>query len=45
MAILFGFHGNIKFQKRDFLNDISSKTTEAVWLILYKCCLGKDNSK
>ena len=29
MTILFGCHGNIKFYKRNFLNDISSKTTEA----------------
>ena len=29
-----------------FLNDISSKITEAVWLlILYKNSLGKDNSE
>ena len=32
MAISFGCHGNIKFKKKNFLNDISSKTTEAVWL-------------
>ena len=33
MAILFGCHGNIKFKKNNiFLNDISLKTTEAVWL-------------
>ena len=31
MAILFGCHGNIKFKKRNFLND-NSKTTEAVGL-------------
>ena len=33
MAILFGFHGSIKFQKGGiFFNDYSSKTTEAVGL-------------
>ena len=34
MAIVFGCHGNIKFKKKKkiFLNDISSKSTEAVWL-------------
>ena len=30
VVILFGYHGNIQFKKK--LNDISSKTTEAVWL-------------
>ena len=32
VAILFGFHGNIKFLKKEFLNDNSSKTTEAAGL-------------
>ena len=34
MAILFGCRGNINFKKKRnfFLNDISSETTEAVWL-------------
>ena len=33
MAILFGCHGNIKFFSKEFLNDIFSKTTEAVGLL------------
>ena len=32
VAILFGYHGNIQFWKRNFLNDNSFKTTEAVGL-------------
>ena len=44
MAVLFGSHGNIHFKKRSVLNDIS-KTTEAVWLMWYKCCLYKGNEK
>ena len=30
--ILFGYHGNIQFWKRNFLSDNFFKTTEAVWL-------------
>ena len=32
VAILFGCHGNFKLKKNNFLDDISSKITEAVWL-------------
>ena len=35
----------LDFKKREFLNNKSFKTTEAVSLIWYKYCLGKSNSK
>ena len=45
-GILVGYHGNINSEKnKDFFNDCSSKTTELVGLIWYKCYKGKEQLK
>ena len=44
VAILFGCHGNSKFEKKNgFFNDYSSKTTNAVGLKLVQILMGKGN--
>ena len=46
VAILFGCHGNIKFQKKEFFKwQLLQNHWSSMTLIWFKCCLGKDNSK